>query len=128
MTILSPAWQCLSDDVLICTVKPVLSSHSTKHTKLVFKTDYHLMQVKSITECSKRAFCNTSTYIDPTSVIKIFVLSIFEWPFKTGFTVLWWPIQSTWTEWDSKISRSLLGMVAQCRLVLGTNRVNQSLL
>ena len=27
---------------------------------LVFKTDYHLMQVKSIAECSKGAFCNTS--------------------------------------------------------------------
>ena len=27
--------------------------------KLVFKTDYRLMQVKSIAECSKRAFCNS---------------------------------------------------------------------
>ena len=27
--------------------------------KLVFKTNYRLMQVKSIAECSKRAFCNT---------------------------------------------------------------------
>ena len=34
------------------TVKPVLSQ------KLVFKNDYRLMQVKSIAECSKRAFCN----------------------------------------------------------------------
>ena len=30
-----------------------------KNTKYVFKTNYHLMQVKSIAECSKRAFCNT---------------------------------------------------------------------
>ena len=35
------------------TVKPVLSSHSKRTQKLVFKTDYHLMQVKSIAECSK---------------------------------------------------------------------------
>ena len=43
----------------IGTVKPVLSSHSKRRPKLVFKTDYRLMQVKSIAECSKRAFCNT---------------------------------------------------------------------
>ena len=35
-----------------CVVKPVLNSHS-KIPKLVFKTDYPLMQVKSIAECSK---------------------------------------------------------------------------
>ena len=29
-----------------------------------------------------------STFIKPTFVIKIFVLTIFEWPLKTGFTVL----------------------------------------
>ena len=37
-------------------VKPVLNSHSKKDQKLVFRTDYSLMQVKSIAECSKRAF------------------------------------------------------------------------
>ena len=42
------------------TFKPALSGHSQKEDrKLVFKTDYRLMQVKSIKECSKRAFCNT---------------------------------------------------------------------
>ena len=41
------------------TVKPVLSGHSKKTKNLVLKTDYCLMQVKSIAECSKRAFCNT---------------------------------------------------------------------
>ena len=36
------------------TVKPVLSGHSKKNTtKLTFKTDYRLMQVKSVAECSK---------------------------------------------------------------------------
>ena len=64
--------------------------HSKRRQKYVFKTDYPLMQVKSIAECSKRAFCNTFDlhYFRPY-VVKTFVLSIFEWPFKTGFTVLY---------------------------------------
>ena len=33
------------------------------------------------------AFCNTLSFIKLTFVIKIVVLSIFEWPFYTGFTV-----------------------------------------
>ena len=37
------------------TVKSVLSNHSKRRPKLVFKTNYHLMQVKSIAECSKTA-------------------------------------------------------------------------
>ena len=37
----------------ITTVKPVLSGHSKRRPKLFFKTDYCLMQVKSIAECSK---------------------------------------------------------------------------
>ena len=41
------------------TVKPVLSGRSKEDQILVFKTDYRLMQVKSIAECSKRAFFNT---------------------------------------------------------------------
>ena len=42
------------------------------------------MQVKSIAECSKRVL---STFIKLPFVFKTFVLSIFEWPLKTGFTV-----------------------------------------
>ena len=45
------------------------------------------MQVKSIAECSKGSILQ---YFRPSfsqSIIKIFVLSIFEWPLKTGFTV-----------------------------------------
>ena len=41
------------------TVKTVLSGHLKRRPKLGFKTHYGLMQVKSIAECSKRAFCNT---------------------------------------------------------------------
>ena len=36
----------------VCTVKPVLSGHLKKDKKLGFQTDYRLMQVKSIAECS----------------------------------------------------------------------------
>ena len=34
------------------TVKAVLSGHSERRPKLAFKTDYRLLQVKSIAECS----------------------------------------------------------------------------
>ena len=40
------------------TVKPVLSSHS-KEDRFVFKTGNRFMQVESIAECSRAAFCNT---------------------------------------------------------------------
>ena len=49
--------------------------------------DIDILKVfKSIAECSKRAFCNTYDLKLPI-VFKTFVLSIFEWPLKTGFTV-----------------------------------------
>ena len=38
--------------VCVSTVKPVLNSHYQKDKKLVLKTVYHLMQVKSIAEWS----------------------------------------------------------------------------
>ena len=60
------------------------------------------MQVKGIAECSKgkigfqdqlslnagqKYSASISTFIKLPVVIKIFVLSIFEWSFYTGFTV-----------------------------------------
>ena len=65
------------------------NGHSQKDQKMVFKTDYRLMQVKSIAECSegREHFAILSTFIKLPVVIKIFALSIFEWPFYTGFTV-----------------------------------------
>ena len=72
-------WLCnciVKDDRVNCSsVKPVLNDHSQTDQKLVFKTDYHLMQVKSITECSKGNILQ-SAFIKPQFVIKIFVLSI----------------------------------------------------
>ena len=47
------------------------------------------MQVKSIAECSKGEHSAILlTFIKLPFVIKIFVLSIFEWLLKTGFTVV----------------------------------------
>ena len=58
------------------------NGHSQKVHKLVFKTDYRLMQVESIAECSKGEHSAILlTFIKLLFVIKIFVLSIFEWPF-----------------------------------------------
>ena len=46
--------RCNEDlDNELSTVKPVLNDHSQKDKKLVFKTNYPLMQVKSIAESSK---------------------------------------------------------------------------
>ena len=46
------------------------------------------MQVKSIAECSKGSILQLlSTFIKLPFVIKIFVLSIFEWLFYTDFTL-----------------------------------------
>ena len=56
--------------------------------KLAFNTDYRLMQVKSIAECSKGSI---PQYFWPLlsyrlSLRSLFLL-IFECPFYTGFTV-----------------------------------------
>ena len=73
----------------LSTVKPVLSSHSQKDRKLVFKTDYRLMQVKSIAECSKGSirqyFRPSLTYHLPLR--PFFCLFLSGWPFYTVFTV-----------------------------------------
>ena len=45
---------------------------------MVFKTDYRLMQVKSI---QREYSAILSTFIKLPVVIKTFVLSTFEWPF-----------------------------------------------
>ena len=48
------------------------------------------MQVESFAECSKGSilqYFRPSLIYNLPSVIKVFVLPIFEWPLKTGFTV-----------------------------------------
>ena len=50
---------------------------------MVFMTDYRLMLVKSIAECSKHSAI-LLTFIQLPMAFKIFV---FEWPIKKGLTV-----------------------------------------
>ena len=58
-----------------------------KDRKLVFKTSYRLMQVKSIAECSKGSILQ---YFQPSLSyhlpLRSLLISIFEWLFYTGFT------------------------------------------
>ena len=60
--------------------------------KLVFKTDYRLMQVKSIAECSLGYSASAFSDNQSSNQFLVFFLSehfglCFEWPLKTYFTV-----------------------------------------
>ena len=57
-----------------CTVKPVLSGHSKRRPKLIFKTDYRFMQVKSIEECSKGSILQ---YFLPSLSYHLSLISLF---------------------------------------------------
>ena len=70
---------------------PSKTKHKTKEVYLGFgfenqnyNTNYRLMQVKSIAEYS----AIRSPFIKLPFVFKTFVLSIFKWPLKAGFTVI----------------------------------------
>ena len=67
------------------TVEPVLSSHSKRRQKIGFQD--RLSPIKCRSKVLEHSAI-LSTYIKLAFVIKIFVLSIFEWSLKTGFTVL----------------------------------------
>ena len=61
-----------------CAVKSVLSGHSKK-------TNYCLMQVKSIAECILQSFQPSLSY---HLLLRSLFLSIYEWLLKICFTVL----------------------------------------
>ena len=64
----------------------VLRQHVKRPLSLVFMTSYHLMQVKSIAECSKGSLLQyLRPWLSYYFVIKVIVLSIFEWPFLHRF-------------------------------------------
>ena len=77
-------WYPGSGVVLDCIDSWSLQPYLLYFQKLVFKTNYGLMQVKSIAEHS----AILSNFIKLWFVIKIFVLSIFEWPF---YCIEYWP-------------------------------------
>ena len=64
---------CWISHVAAHTVKPVLNGHSKEDLNLVFKTDYRLMQVKSI-HWEHSAIISTCFKLPP--VLKTYVLSI----------------------------------------------------
>ena len=78
--------------LVLYTVKPLRTASFKKTKNLVYKTNYRLMQVKRIAECSKwgilQYFRLSFGYQATNYCYQIFVLSIFEWPFYTGFTVV----------------------------------------
>ena len=61
------------------------NGHPQKDSKLVFKTDYCLMQVKSIAECSKGSILQ---YFQPSLSYYLSLRSLFCLFLSTGFTVL----------------------------------------
>ena len=71
------------------TVKPVLSGHLKKKTKIVFLVWLSLNAGQKYSRMLQREHSAILlTFIERQFVIKIFLLSFFEWPLKTGFTVL----------------------------------------
>ena len=58
-----------------------------KDWKLVLKPDFGLMHVKVLQNAPREHSAILLTFNKLPFVIKIFVLSIFEWLFYTGFTV-----------------------------------------
>ena len=60
--------------ILLDTVKPALSGHSKRSPKIVFKTNYCLMQVKSIAECSKGSI---QQYFRPSFSYHLSLTSLF---------------------------------------------------
>ena len=66
------------------TVKPVLSNHSKRRTKIGFQDQ---LALNAGQKCCRMHSAIILTFIKLPFVIKIFVLSIFEWPLMTGLTV-----------------------------------------
>ena len=71
------------------TVKPVLSSHSKRRPKNGLQDSLLLNAGQKYCRMLPLEYSAILwTFIKLPFVIKSFVLSIFEWPLKTGFTVL----------------------------------------
>ena len=68
--------------------KPILSSHSKRRPRIVFQEQLLLNAgQKYCRMLHGEHYTILLTFFKLAFVFKIFVLSIFEWPFKTGFTV-----------------------------------------
>ena len=72
------------------TVKPVLSDNSKSRPKIGFQDRFSLNAGQKYCRMLQGEHSAIlSTFIKLPFVIKIFVLSIFQWPLKTGFTVVY---------------------------------------
>ena len=72
-----------------CIVKPVLGGHSKRRPKIGFQDRLSLNAgQKYCRMLQEEHSAILSTFIKLPFFIKISVLSVFEWPLKTGFTVL----------------------------------------
>ena len=101
----------------------------SKRTKNCFSRliNYRLMLVKSIAECSKGSILQ---YVRPSFSYNLsltFVLSIFEWPFYTGFTAfkqVWytaiqWDYRSNyWSEQASTLTPQPRGLISVIVMLL----------
>ena len=65
--------KCVQLCVLV-TLKPVLNDHSQNYRKLIFKTNYRLMQDKSIAGCSKGSILQ---YVRPSLSYHLSLRSLF---------------------------------------------------
>ena len=66
----------------LVSLKPVYNGHSQKDQKMVFQTDYRLLQVKSIAECSKGSILQ---YFQPSLSYQLSLRSLLCLSY-TGFT------------------------------------------
>ena len=74
--------------IILHTVKPVLSTHSKRRPKICVQDQLSLNVGQNYCRMLQgKHSAIMSTFIKLAFVIKIFVLSIFEWPLKTGFIV-----------------------------------------
>ena len=72
----------------MCAVKRVLSGHSKRRPKIGFEDQLTLNAGQEYCRMLQgKHSAILLTFIKLPFVFKTFVLSIFEWPFKTGFTV-----------------------------------------
>ena len=68
-------------------LNPVLSGHSKRRPELVFNIDFALCRSKVLQNALLVRSAIFLIFIKLTFFFKAFVLSIFEWSLKTGFTV-----------------------------------------
>ena len=72
-------------------VKSLLSGHSKRIPKLVFKTDYFFyFRSRVLRNAQREHFAIRSTCIKLPSVLKTFTFPIFKWRFKTGLKLHAW--------------------------------------